>query len=385
MNTLKQYTYLLIIIGLGACQSATQEAEKEIAAPDLTRITLSKDKVERSGILFGKIEKQLLSDDVHARGKINVLPQNRASVAAFVGGVINQIKVKAGQTVAKGQILATYSSPELINIQQDYIQAKSELSFVTNNYERQRELKDKQISSEKEFQSIEAEFNAAKGNYSACLAKVGLLNLTKEELDRGEIRNEIGITSPINGLISEVNVNIGKYVEVQNVLFEIIDPSMAVLEIMVFEKDIHLVKVGQRVTFSPTTQSKLKFDAKVITLGAMVEPDARIIKVVAEIEQIDRNMVPGLFVSAEIHTSEQYLDALPEEAVIVENELEKYGFYTIDDPSALELTFHRFDMITGYAEDGYVHVDPKITLPENARIVLSGVYYIKSEILSNAE
>ena len=385
MNTLKKYGFLFIIAGFTACQSNPQIMDEEVASPDLSKITLTKDKIERSGIVLGKIEKQLLSDDVHARGKVKVLPQNRASVVAFMGGVIKQIKVNAGQMVQKGQLLATYASPELINIQEDYIRAKSGLDYISKNYERQKNLMDKQINSEKEFQNIEAEFISAKGNFSACQAKIELLNLNSEMLDRGEISQKIAILSPINGLVSNVNVNIGKYAEEQEVLFEIINNTKVVLEIMVFEKDIHLVKEGQRVTFSPTTQTSLQFEAKVTALGAMVEPDARVIKVVAEIEKVDKNLVPGLFVSTEIHTSEQYLDALPEEAVIIESELDKYGFYTTDDPNAEETTFHRFDLITGYAEDGYVHVQPKSTLPENARIVLSGIYYIKSEIMSNAE
>jgi cobalt-zinc-cadmium efflux system membrane fusion protein len=331
------------------------------------------------------IEKQLLSDDVHARGKIILPPQNRASVAAIVGGVIQKIYVRKGQSIKRGQLLATYSSPDLINVQEDFINAKSQLDFLKKDYERQKTLKDKNINSDKDFQEIESEYQAAAGNYSACLAKIEMLNLDAEKLKGGEIQQKVGIVSPINGIVNEINVNIGTFAEERFVLFEIVDLSDEMLEIMVFEKDIHLVKAGQRVTFSPITHSGLIFEASVRSVGSMVEPDARVIKVIADIDEVMEEMIPGLFVSCEIHTSEDYLDALPESAVIIENDLDKYGFYTLDNWNSKELTFHRFDLKTGYVEDGYINVKPLNELPENAKVALTGVYYIKSEILRNTE
>jgi cobalt-zinc-cadmium efflux system membrane fusion protein len=96
-------------------------------------------------------------------------------------------------------------------------------------------------------------------------------------------------------------------------------------------------------------------------------------------------MIPGMFASCEIHTSEQYLDALPEEAIVIENEMEKYGFYTVDEPQAEEMTFYRFDVKTGYVEDGFIQVEPIEKLPDRAKIVIEGVYYIRAEIMKNAE
>ena len=101
----------------------------------------------------------------------------------------------------------------------------------------------------------------------------------------------------------------------------------------------------------------------------------------AEITSRITDMIPGMFVSSTIHTREQYLDALPESAVVIENDNTKYGFYSEDPEGSAAYHFHPILLRTGFMEEGYVEVYPEEELPEGARMVMTGVYYLKSEMM----
>ncbi len=377
---------VLILIVLASCNQQ-KEINTEMPASENADggITLTKEKINRSGIYFGQIKPELLSYDVSARGQIIVPPQSMASVSVMMGGVIKTINVIPGQQVKKGQVLATYSHPEFIRIQQNYLDAKNNLTMLELEYNRQKKLIAENIKSDKEFQAVETDYFNAKSALTACEAELELLNLEKDKVEMGLIVPQINIESPIDGVIDKIYTNIGMYADMQEPLFEVINLSQLMLQVKVFEKDILFIKNGQRLTFSLSGGDAEDYEGRVINVGSTIDPEGRVITVLASITTTGLNLFPGMFVSAKIHTSEQMLDALPETAIIIDNDDETYGFYTLNNPDDEKITFFKFNVTTGFMEDGYVHVIPKEDLPENAMIALDGVYYIKSEMLKSIE
>jgi len=55
------------------------------------------------------------------------------------------------------------------------------------------------------------------------------------------------VYSPINGFVSTVNVNIGKYVTASDVLFELVNPTDIHLALTVYEKDLNRLFIGQKL------------------------------------------------------------------------------------------------------------------------------------------
>jgi len=72
-----------------------------------------------------------------------------------------------------------------------------------------------------------------------------LININPRNLTENSISRSITLTAPFNGFVSKVNVNIGKYVNPTDVLFELVDPSEILLNLMVFEKDLTKLAIGQ--------------------------------------------------------------------------------------------------------------------------------------------
>ncbi len=69
------------------------------------------------------------------------------------------------------------------------------------------------------------------------------------KLEKGEIQPTVNLYAPISGYVTEVNVNLGKYVSPTDVMFEIVDTEHLHAELTVFERDVPRLKIGQKVRF----------------------------------------------------------------------------------------------------------------------------------------
>ncbi len=375
---------MVIMLAGFSCKHGPEKQQTVDSSPEKRNgLVLSADVVEKAGITFGVIDYKMLSHDISARGQILLLPDKRANVSVMIGGTIQSIRVTYGQKVRKGEVLAYYTHPEIIEVQQNYLNAKYNMAVIEKEFERQEALWQEKVKSEKEYQYAKLEYQKAKADLQATLAKISLINVDVKALDEGKIQQSLPIVSPISGQVEEINVSLGQYVDVHNSLFLVIDKSSPVLQLKVFEKDIHLIEVGQRVTFASSTSTIEEHEAEIFNVGSLVEQDARIIYVMARISGKIPGLIPGMFVASTIHTREQDLKALPETAVVIENESTRFGFYTTDPAGSSELHFKPFLLNTGFVEEGYVEVYPMEELPENARIVLTGVYYLKSEMMKS--
>jgi len=372
----------VLALMVSSCGTGNPESELSAEKPSpLSSVVLPAEVVESAGITFGNMELKMLSHDINARGQIIVLPDHKAVVSVMMGGNIQSIPVSYGQHVRKGQVLATYTHPAIIAMQQAYIDAKLEFEKMEKEYQRQETLWKDKVKSDKEFQQVRMEYERSRTEYSAAKAKVVSMNIDVSSLDRGEILASVPIVSPINGKVEDVHIAIGQYVDTGDPLFLIIDRSSLVLRLKVFEKDIRLVEQGQRVTFASPTAGELEFEAEIYNLGSVVDQEGNVIYVMARIRKGNEDLIPGMFVPATIHTREQFLNALPEGAVVIENESTRFGFYSLDAEGSQSYRFFPFLVNTGFSEDEYIQVDPVDSLPPDARIVLSGVYYLKSEMM----
>ena len=66
-----------------------------------------------------------------------------------LGGYVQAIKVMPGMKVQKGQVLAVVEDQAFVQLQQDYLTTKQQLTFATKDYQRQKELNASQASSDK--------------------------------------------------------------------------------------------------------------------------------------------------------------------------------------------------------------------------------------------
>jgi cobalt-zinc-cadmium efflux system membrane fusion protein len=372
---------LLLPAILFSCKGASEgDAADEEVISSSNEVTLSADQVKSAAIAFGKIEKHILSNDIHAKGKLVLPPQNIGSVCARMGGTIDVIKVNEGKRVRRGEELASLSSPEIVRLQQEYISGLSREELMEKEYQRQKTLNADKINSERKFQETESEYRDIQSRNRSLEIQMELLQIPISELKSGKIRRSSPIISPIDGVIEKIDVTLGQYVEPNSVLFQVVNKERLFVELMVFEKDVPYVMNGQRVSFELTNMGGEEYEAKVWNIAETVEESARTVRVLAEFKNSSPIVLPGMFVAAEIHTDEQSLDALPEEAVIAIDNA-NYIYCTTTPDNTKQFTFFKVPVKTGFKEMGYIQVEPLTAIPSEGRVVIKGTYFIRSEEL----
>src|SRR5690606_6561065 len=107
--------------------------------------------------------------------------------------------------------------------------------------------------------------------------------------------------------VSKVNVNIGRYVDPADVLFELIDLDDLHLSIKVFEKDLDKIFIGQKILTFNNVQPDKVYEAEVILIGKDLEGDGSV-GVHCHFEQADESLVPGMYMNGEIevHSAKVY-------------------------------------------------------------------------------
>ena len=375
---------LILMASLVSCSRQAKQEEEEGVATPKGEIMLTSQQIKSAGIEFGHMTRERLSMDIHAKGKLILPPQNLAQVSTVVNGTVEQILVREGAMVAKGAPLLTIISPDLIRLQQEFLETRSRLQMVEQDFKRQEGLAKDKITSDKRLQEVQATYQETKARYNSLQLQLSLLNIPVEGLADGNFQKSAVIKAPIAGSVEKIQVHIGQFLEPSTPLMVLVDKSLLYLEIMVFEKDIPFVQVGQRVTFELANLGGEEYESSVTTIGRTVEESARTVKVLSHFNNTSPFVLPGMFVAAEVHTSEQSVDALPEEAVITD-ENSAYFFITESPEGSATLNFSKIPVTTGFREDGFVQVTPLKAIPAGARIPVKGTYFIKAQGLKQAE
>jgi membrane fusion protein, heavy metal efflux system len=346
---MKQLTYILsILLLLQACSSKkAPEAIEKAVVPN--NVVLTDAQFKTAGIQTALMQQKEISSILKVSGKIDVPPQNMVSISVPLGGYLKTTKLLPGQHVSKGEAVAVIEGEQYIQLQQDYLTTKEKIGYLQKEYERQRDLNKTQAASDKAFQQAETEFKTQQVLISAFREKLKLVGINVDKLSESNISRSINIFSPIDGYVSKVNVNIGKYVSPTEVLFELINPTDIHLALKIFEKDIDKLYVGQPLVAYTNNQPKKKHDCEILLIGKDINED-RNTDVHCHFEDYDKTLIPGTYMNAEIAIKNAKAYVLPEEAIVL-FEGKQYGFIkNADKDYSMQL------LETGTIDKGFVEI-----------------------------
>jgi cobalt-zinc-cadmium efflux system membrane fusion protein len=278
--------------------------------------------------------------------------------------------------------------PDYIQLQQDYLDSKSKLVYLELEYKRQKGLREKNVSSAKIFQQTTADYKSMKAGVNALEEKLALIEINADQLEKSEkISRTVTIHSPINGYVSKVNINIGRYVNPVDVMFEIVNTEHLHVDLKVFEKDISKIKEGQRIRFTLPNEDNKERLASVYLIGRSISDD-RTVKVHGHLDEEDEQYLPGMFVTALIEISNNTVNALPEET-IVQSEGKNYIYVFEGKRMENNQEMNDFKMVEiqkGITENNYTEIILPDTFDVNSnQIVLKGAYSLLSKMKISGE
>lgn len=384
---------LIFLVVLAGCSTGSKDSEKKETATEEPKeeesaLKLTSEQMETVGIVIGNIDQKNLDAVVKANGQLAVPPQNKADVSILSGGIITRINVLEGQQVRKGQTLATISNQDLIKIQQDYLASRNSFVYVEAEYQRQKQLQAADAGTGKSFQSAQATFNAEKSKLTAYESQLRQLGVSPASIAKGKIVSQFPVLSPINGTVGQITANTGAFVQPGTSIMEVVDNSKIHCDLTVFEKDLMAVKVGQKVSFQLTNQENQLISGRINGINKSFENESKGVIVHAVIDNAtNKNLIPGMYVTALISTGSKLMPALPVDA-IVRSEGKQYIFVADENAKkddAKTFSFIRSEVKTGVSEQGYVQVIPIEELPAKARVVTKGAFYLQSKAAGGGE
>lgn len=290
--------------------------------------------------------------EVYLTGKIAANEQKLASITADYSGRIERLFVDfTGQTVAKGQKMATIYSPELITAQRELIEA----------------VKSKRINP---------------SLYNAVREKLRLWKITEKQIDAiessGEILTELDVYADISGIVITRNVSRGDYVNKGSILFEIADLSSIWVMLDAYEQDLAWVNVGSKVIFKVASLPSKEFTSTVTFVDPIINQQTRTASIRAEAGNPNIQLKPEMIVNGKIITKISYQTELKGRALMIPKTSVLWtgirSVVYVKVPKAESPSFEMREVILGPRAGNNYIVEKGLT--EGEEIVVNGVFAV---------
>lgn len=379
--TRRQQTFSVVVVAvLFVFVSCTTTATPEDTAPaaSTTTVTLTPPQLENAGIVVGKAERRSLGVLMPVQGVVDVPPQNLVSISAPLGGYLRSTDLLPGMEVQKGQTLAVMEDPRFIQLQQDYLVTEGKVRMLTQDFDRQKALNASKTTSDKVFQEATAELNTQKVTLRSLGEQLRLIGVDPAGLTAETFSRSVALRSPIHGWVAKVNLNIGRYVQPTDVLFELVDPQDIHLALTVFEKDLPHVRVGQEVHARPTAHPDDEYTAEVILVGRSLDADRSTV-VHCHFNKTHKDLVPGMAMSATLEIRTDTVWCVPEDAVVRTGE--GTAVFMVNADSSYTLV----PVTTGATEYGMVEMTRPSTELQQRPLVVKGAYTLLSTLKNSGE
>ncbi len=407
--TILLFTSLVYIVSCGGKSSNAEtensgEAKTEEGHTDEhenpNTTTLTEVQIQTIGVELGVIEQKQLTASVKASGVLKVPNQSQATVNSIYSGVIRSLLVQPGNIVRKGQTIATIANPEFIQAQSEYLNVNAKISLAELEVKRQKDLNAGNAGALKNLQSAETELRTLRTLKSTLQQQIQLMGINPASLQNGKLVSVLAVRSPISGVVSNVMVKMGSYVDVTTAVAEIVDNSQLHLDLFVYEKDLPKLKNNQTIHFTITNNPGKEYDAQIYSLGSSFEGESKAVTVHAKVQGDKTGLIDGMNVTAVISLDQTTVPAVPNEAIVrvdgqdyifvlTEAEIEQHAEEkdSLKDDAKKEekgMTFERIPIAKGTADVGYTEITLIKEIPKGAKIVVKGAFFVSAK-MTNTE
>jgi Cu(I)/Ag(I) efflux system membrane fusion protein len=311
-------------------------------------LTMSPEAIALANVQTQKVKTLQSGHEITLAGKIALNEQKMSVITANYPGRIEKLHIDyTGQTIQKGQKLATIYSPDLVTAQKELIEA---VRFK----------------------------NANPGLYDAAKEKLRLWKITDEQIESIErsssVINEFDVFSDLSGVVLQRNISRGDFVNKGSVLFEITDLSRLWVLLDAYESDLPFLRVGQKITFNVSSVPGKVFNSSIIFIDPIINNQTRTASVRAEISNSQLLLKPEMFVNAKVFANlplkEKSL-AIPSTALLWTG---KRSVVYVKSPDQSHSAFEMREITLGPSLGDYYLVESGLS--EGDEIVVYGVFSV---------
>jgi membrane fusion protein, heavy metal efflux system len=223
-------------------------------------------------------------------------------------GRILELFGKVGDDVAKGQVLFTIDSPDLLAAESNLIGAAGVLELTTKALDRLKVLYQTRAVAQKDLEQAVSDQMTADGALKTARDAVRIFGKTDAEIDaivqerRADPR--LVVPSPIAGHVTQRNAAPGLFVQPGNppAPYSVADTSTMWMLANVAESDVSAFHLGQEVQVSLLAYPDKLFKGHITTITSMVDPNTHRMLVRSEVEDPQHELRAGMFATFVIQT-----------------------------------------------------------------------------------
>ena len=261
------------------------------------------------------------SSGYNAQTYSGTIEESDGTTLSFAGGgTITHIYVSEGQTVSRGQLIATVDSRSVTNgaiashaateQANDLVsQAQTALHQAQDAYDRMKILHDNGSLPEIKWIEVETRLQQAKLALSQAQSNAKAAGAT-ENITQKSV-NDTRLTAPISGYIAEKMSDVGQNVLPGVPVVKLVQISKVKVSISVPENEISKIHNGQTLNVSVAALSGKQFHAVVVEKSVAADPLSRSYSVKAVIENPAHELLPGMVAEVGLPATSASLIALP--------------------------------------------------------------------------
>lgn len=323
-----------------------QKSDKGESSPFIH--TMSPEAIALANVQTQKVKTVSPEHEIYLTGKVAVNEQKLSVITANYSGRIEKLFIDfTGQTISKGQKLATIYSPELVTAQKELIESSK-------------------------FKEINPAL------YNASKEKLRLWKINEKQINEiensGVVLTEFDVYADQSGIVIRRDISKGDYVNKGTVLFEIADLNKVWILLDAYESDLPFMKIGQKIIITLASIPGKEFNSTISFIDPLINPQTRTATVRAELNNPQQLLKPEMFVKGKIKAS---LSVSGKSIVIPNTSLLWTGKRSVVYVKVPNTEFPAFEMreITLGASLGeYYIVENGLT--EGEEIVTNGVFAI---------
>ncbi|PYR32812.1 MAG: hypothetical protein DMF92_00850 [Acidobacteria bacterium] len=237
-------------------------------------------------------------------GKVQFDEDRLARVLAPLPGQVVDLRAKVGDGVRKGQALCAINSREVTAAVGDHVESHRDLELAEKTAAMTQDLYDHQAASRIALQQAQNDLAKARSRVARTEEALAVLGLRGEnELARFDGR--VPILSPLTGTIIERKVTDGQFVQTDSTpIITVADLSSVWVMGDIFERDLHLVTIGQVATVATTAYPGEQFRGRVDYISEVIDPATRTAKVRVSAPNRNGRLKPEMFASIALGVGE---------------------------------------------------------------------------------
>ncbi|REL37696.1 efflux RND transporter periplasmic adaptor subunit [Rhodohalobacter sp. SW132] len=324
----------LLFLMLTSCSEDTQEDETDLSE------TTTVEAVElRKGVLPLV---QRTTGEMRARNQVDIYPE--------IDARITEVRVNDGDYVSEGDTLIRLRDDavrEQLNqarhdheiAQAQLRQSEADLRRLEAQFTRITELRDLELESALEQETLEADIDAAEASVDLARSQMNRAASQVEE-QRSNLENTV-LRSPVDGVVGGRDAEVGQRATSGNRLLQVGDTDNLRVHVMLTESMSNHIQPGDRAEIMTGSAQNNPVEGTVSTISPFLDPITHTTIAQVEVHETDASLQPGMFATVDIFYGETDDTILVPKTALYDHPIEgETGIYIADlrdEPSAMEM------------------------------------------------